>query len=83
MTLSGKSVGVLYEEVRLDWDKLNLVSQSGKVLIYPVTLQTKLGDIVLELHPEWAPNHVRSSSGCAARISDAPVALESLASLRL
>jgi peptidyl-prolyl cis-trans isomerase B (cyclophilin B) len=59
-TLAGKSVGVLYEEVRMDWNGVKLVSESGRVLVYPVTLQTSLGDIELELHPEWAPNHVRS-----------------------
>jgi peptidyl-prolyl cis-trans isomerase B (cyclophilin B) len=59
-TLAGKSLGVLYEEVRMDWDGVKLVSASGRLLVYPVTLQTKLGDIELELHPEWAPNHVRS-----------------------
>jgi peptidyl-prolyl cis-trans isomerase B (cyclophilin B) len=59
-TLAGKSVGVLYEEVRMDWDNVKLVSRAGHVLVYPVTIETDLGDIDLELHPEWAPNHVRS-----------------------
>ena len=59
-TLTGRSVGVLYEEVRMDWDGVKLVSNAGKVLVYPVTVHTIYGDIELELHPEWAPNHVRS-----------------------
>jgi peptidyl-prolyl cis-trans isomerase B (cyclophilin B) len=59
-TLAGKSVGVLYEDVRMNWDNVKLVSKAGRVLVYPVTIQTDIGDIDLELHPEWAPNHVRS-----------------------
>jgi cyclophilin family peptidyl-prolyl cis-trans isomerase len=59
-TLAGKSVGVLYEQVRTDWNAVKLVSAAGKLLVYPVTIQTKYGDIELEFHPEWAPNHVRS-----------------------
>ncbi len=59
-TLAGKSVGVLYEDVRMKWDDVKLVSKSGHVLVYPVTIETDIGDIDLELHPEWAPNHVRS-----------------------
>jgi peptidyl-prolyl cis-trans isomerase B (cyclophilin B) len=59
-TSAGKSVGVLYEKVRKTWDDIKLVSDDGKLLIYRVTFDTDQGEIEIELHPDWAPNHVRS-----------------------
>lgn len=59
-TLAGVSVGKLYEQVRTVWDELKFASPPGKHLVYRAVLDTKLGTIEIALHPEWAPNHVRS-----------------------
>jgi peptidyl-prolyl cis-trans isomerase B (cyclophilin B) len=59
-TLSGKSVGKLYTEVKSKWDGVRLVTAEGKRLVYHATLDTEQGPIRIELHPEWAPNHVRN-----------------------
>jgi peptidyl-prolyl cis-trans isomerase B (cyclophilin B) len=58
-TIAGKSVGVLYLAVQKIWDDVKLV-QDGKLLLYRATLETDQGEIEIELHPDWAPNHVRS-----------------------
>lgn len=59
-TLAGKSVGSLYLHVKEAWDTIPLVGEDGQPLVYPVTLDTNEGTLVLELHAAWAPNHVRS-----------------------
>lgn len=59
-TLTGKSVGNLYLQVKNIWDSIPLVGDDGQPLVYPVTLDTDAGTLVLELHAAWAPNHVRS-----------------------
>jgi peptidyl-prolyl cis-trans isomerase B (cyclophilin B) len=59
-TTSHKSVGKLYDEVKAKWDGVRLVTTEGKRLVYRATLDTEMGPIQIELHPEWAPNHVRN-----------------------
>jgi peptidyl-prolyl cis-trans isomerase B (cyclophilin B) len=66
VTCAGKNVAKLYEAVAGKddqgglWDKVVLVDPQGKVLKYRATLQTKLGEIDIDLYPEAAPNHVRN-----------------------
>jgi peptidyl-prolyl cis-trans isomerase B (cyclophilin B) len=60
VTKTGKSVGKLYTEVEKNWDSVKFVSDGGKRIVYTATLETDLGNVVLELHPEWAPNHTRN-----------------------
>lgn len=59
-TLTGKSVGRLYEQVVKIWDTIKLVDEHGKPLIYRAILDTDLGTIEITLRPDLAPNHVRS-----------------------
>src|SRR5262249_13025468 len=59
-TTSGKPVGKLYTEVKAKWDGVRLVTAEGKRLVYHATIDTDQGAIQIELHPEWAPNHVRN-----------------------
>jgi peptidyl-prolyl cis-trans isomerase B (cyclophilin B) len=60
VTLTGKSVGKLYEEVVRRWDKIALSTAKGEPLHYTATIDTELGSIEIELFPERAPNHVRN-----------------------
>jgi peptidyl-prolyl cis-trans isomerase B (cyclophilin B) len=59
-TLTGKSVGKLYVEVKNNWEQIRFVSPAGKPLAYWATLDTEMGEIEIALRPELAPNHVRS-----------------------
>jgi peptidyl-prolyl cis-trans isomerase B (cyclophilin B) len=59
-TVSGKPVFKLYNEVVRLWDTIRYVTPDGKRVAYSATVETDLGDIEIELHPEWAPNHVRN-----------------------
>jgi peptidyl-prolyl cis-trans isomerase A (cyclophilin A) len=59
-TATGKSTGVLYSEVKKLWDAIPLVGEDGKPLNYQATLETKLGNIEIDLKTEIAPNHVRN-----------------------
>ncbi len=59
-TLSHKSVGKLFEEVRNSWDKVPVVDANGRPLPYVATLDTDLGPIEIELRADLAPNHVRN-----------------------
>jgi len=59
-TLTGKSVGKLYVQVKNNWDQIRFVSPAGKPLAYWATLETDMGEIEIALCPELAPNHVRS-----------------------
>jgi peptidyl-prolyl cis-trans isomerase B (cyclophilin B) len=59
-TLSGKSVGKLYMEVKNSWDQIRFASPAGKPLAYWATLETEMGDIEITLRPDLAPNHVRN-----------------------
>jgi peptidyl-prolyl cis-trans isomerase B (cyclophilin B) len=60
MTLTGKSVGKLYTEVKNHWDQIRFVSPGGKPLAYWAILDTEMGEIEITLRPDLAPNHVRN-----------------------
>ncbi len=60
VSLSGKSVGKLYEDTVKMWDQVKFVTPQGKRLAYQATLDTELGEIDIVLLPDAAPNHVRS-----------------------
>jgi peptidyl-prolyl cis-trans isomerase B (cyclophilin B) len=59
-TLTGKSVGKLYVEVKNSWEQIRFVSPAGKPLAYWATVDTEMGEIEITLRPDLAPNHVRS-----------------------
>ncbi len=65
-TKTNLSVGKLYEQVVGNdgvgglWEQVKFVSPAGKRLAYTATIKTALGDVVLELWPDVAPNHVRN-----------------------
>lgn len=59
-TLTGKSVGKLYTEVKAQWDSIRFTTPEGKRLDYRAVLDTEQGDIEITLRPDLAPNHVRS-----------------------
>lgn len=60
VSLSGKSVGKLYEDAVKMWDQVRFATPQGKRLNYQATLDTDLGDIDIALFADAAPNHVRS-----------------------
>src|SRR5262249_18272130 len=59
-TSTGKSTGKLYTEVKRLWDTISLVGDDGKPLAFRAVLETKMGNIEIDLKPEIAPNHVRN-----------------------
>jgi cyclophilin family peptidyl-prolyl cis-trans isomerase len=59
-TLSGKSVGKLYEAVVGRWGRIAFLNSNGQKLGYVATLETELGEVVIDLWPDVAPNHVRN-----------------------
>jgi cyclophilin family peptidyl-prolyl cis-trans isomerase len=59
-TVTGKSVGKLYEEIVNRWDSIRLVTEAGQPIHYVATLETELGNFDITLRPELAPNHVRN-----------------------
>jgi cyclophilin family peptidyl-prolyl cis-trans isomerase len=59
-TMTGKSVGKVYTEVKNHWDDIRFVSPAGKPLAFWATLDTEMGEIEITLLPELAPNHVRN-----------------------
>jgi cyclophilin family peptidyl-prolyl cis-trans isomerase len=59
-TATGKSVGALYEQVKSSWDGIAFVNAEGKRIVYHAVLDTEDGTVVIELRPDWAPNHVRN-----------------------
>jgi cyclophilin family peptidyl-prolyl cis-trans isomerase len=60
VTLAGKSVGKLYEEVVRTWDRIAFLTAGGQPLHYRAVIETELGTIEIELFADLAPNHVRS-----------------------
>jgi cyclophilin family peptidyl-prolyl cis-trans isomerase len=60
LTLTGKSVGKLYTQTVAVWETIRFTSASGKPLAYRARLDTELGEIVIDLRPDLAPNHVRN-----------------------
>jgi peptidyl-prolyl cis-trans isomerase B (cyclophilin B) len=60
MTVTGKPVGKLYEDVVKLWQTVRFVSASGKPLVWSARLETDQGTIEIALRPDVAPNHVRN-----------------------
>ncbi len=65
-TMAGKDVSAMYDRIAGNqgvgglWDETSFFADDGQRLRYFAKLQTKLGDIKIELWPEIAPNHVRN-----------------------
>ena len=59
-TLTGKSVGKLYMEIKNNWDQIRFVSPAGKPSAYWAILETEMGEIEIALRPDLAPNQVRN-----------------------
>ena len=59
-TMTKKSAFKLVEQVKEIWPKISLTDAAGKPRPIRVRIETSLGPIVLELRPDWAPNHVRN-----------------------
>lgn len=59
-TMTGKSVGKLYEQVVQSWDGIKFMKLDGTRIQYTARIDTELGTIELALDSEAAPNHVRS-----------------------
>lgn len=59
-TVTGKPVFKLLNEVQRLWSSVRFSTPDGKQVRHTATLETALGKIVIELHHEWAPNHVRN-----------------------
>jgi cyclophilin family peptidyl-prolyl cis-trans isomerase len=59
-TMTGKSVGRLYEQVVRTWDSIRFRTEDGRKIRWTATIQTELGAIEIALDPERAPNHVRN-----------------------
>jgi cyclophilin family peptidyl-prolyl cis-trans isomerase len=59
-TITLKSVGKLYTEVKAQWDSIRFATDEGKRLDYRAVLDTELGEIEITFLPDAAPNHVRN-----------------------
>lgn len=59
-TITGHSVGKLYEQVAAIFDQIKFVDVRGRKIKYFATLKTEQGDIRIELLGDSAPNHVRN-----------------------
>src|SRR6185295_5265214 len=59
-TVTGLSVGKLYEKVAKLFDQIKFVDSRGRKITYHATLKTDQGDIRIELLGDSAPNHVRN-----------------------
>ncbi|MFL5240937.1 MAG: peptidylprolyl isomerase [Gemmataceae bacterium] len=59
-TMTGKSVGKLYEQIKETWDSVRLTGKNDKPLSLVAKLETELGTIEITLRPDLAPNHVRN-----------------------
>jgi peptidyl-prolyl cis-trans isomerase B (cyclophilin B) len=66
VTVAGKKTAQLFEAIAGRdnagglWDQITFVDAAGRRIDYTATLQTDLGDIVVEFFPDAAPNHVRN-----------------------
>jgi len=59
-TLTGKATAKLFEEVLKTWDTVKFMTPEKKMIAYTAVIETRMGNIEIELKPEWAPNHVRN-----------------------
>ncbi len=60
VTMTGKSVYKLYQEVVREWETIRFTTTDGKKIAYTATIETALGPLDIELRPDLAPNHVRN-----------------------
>jgi cyclophilin family peptidyl-prolyl cis-trans isomerase len=60
LTITNKPVFKIYDQVVNGWDKVRFVDAGGRPLKYTATLDTELGEVVIALRPDLAPNHVRN-----------------------
>lgn len=60
VTVAGKNVGKLYEQVAVLFDQIKFVDNRGRAITYFATVKTDQGDIRIELLGDSAPNHVRN-----------------------
>ncbi len=60
VTLTGKSVGKLYEEAVRAWDTIRFMDANGKRINYTATIDTEVGAMDITFFPDAAPNHVRN-----------------------
>lgn len=58
-SINGKSIAEMKAAVESQWDTI-LFEKDGNQIKYVVTLQTDVGNIVIDLWPDVAPNHCRS-----------------------
>jgi peptidyl-prolyl cis-trans isomerase B (cyclophilin B) len=59
-TMTGLSVGKLYEQVARSFDQIHFIDARGRKITYFATLKTDDGEIRIELLGDSAPNHVRN-----------------------
>ncbi|MDW8223890.1 MAG: peptidylprolyl isomerase [Gemmatales bacterium] len=60
VTITGKSVGKIFEEVKRRWAEVTFATPSGTLRRPVAVLETECGDMEIALWPEVAPNHVRA-----------------------
>ncbi|MCS7168332.1 MAG: peptidylprolyl isomerase [Gemmatales bacterium] len=60
ITITGKSVGKLFEEAKRRWPEVSFVTPTGNLRRPIATMETELGEMEITLWPEIAPNHVRA-----------------------
>jgi cyclophilin family peptidyl-prolyl cis-trans isomerase len=60
MTVSNKPVFKVLTEVQRLWTDVRFTTPEGKQVLHTAIVETALGKIVIELHHDWAPNHVRN-----------------------
>jgi cyclophilin family peptidyl-prolyl cis-trans isomerase len=60
VTITGKSVGKLFEEVKRRWSAVTFATETGTLRRPIATVETELGEMDIALWPEVAPNHVRA-----------------------
>src|SRR5262249_3275121 len=60
MTVGGKVVFALYQQVQKDWDEIRFTTPAGKKITWTATLETDKGPIEIAFFPEAAPNHLRN-----------------------
>jgi len=64
-TVTGKSIGKLYEEVKRLWPSIRFVSPANTALETVATVETDHGNVEIALRPDVAPNHARAFAALA------------------
>lgn len=60
VTITGKSVGKLFEEVKRRWSEITFATSLGTLRRPMAKVETELGELEIACWPEIAPNHVRA-----------------------